>query len=149
MITTSSIVLWYCDNKWNFSIMKWEEPRQFQVGCSAPPPRGIHTIGILLYEPGTSFCQNYFCLTDGRWRERGRIVFYIICVFSTLVRMCEVTLGAMPVSLRRFAYDARSRCHSLVRLPWDGDSSSFIPLLARRKTKPGSRASLWNPWFPI
>ena len=44
-------------------------------------------------------------------------MFYIICVFSTLVRMCEVTLGAMPVSLRRFAYDARSRCHSLVRLP--------------------------------
>ena len=26
---------------------------------------------------------------------------------------CEITLGAIPVSLRRFAYDARSRCHSL------------------------------------
>ena len=28
--------------------------------------------------------------------------------------MCEVTLGVTPVSLRRFAYNARSRCHSLV-----------------------------------
>ena len=25
---------------------------------------------------------------------------------------CEVTLGVIPVSLRRFTYDARSRCHS-------------------------------------
>ena len=39
----------------------------------------------------------------------------------------EVTLGVILVSLRRFAYDARSRCHSFVRLRWDGDSS-FIPL---------------------
>ena len=44
---------------------------------------------------------------------------------------CEVTLGVIPVSQRRFAYyDARSRCHSLVRLRWDGDSS-FIPFFAR------------------
>ena len=27
---------------------------------------------------------------------------------------CEVTLGVTPVSLRRFAYNARSRCHSLL-----------------------------------
>ena len=27
---------------------------------------------------------------------------------------CGVTLGMTPVSLRRFAYRARSRCHSLV-----------------------------------
>ena len=29
---------------------------------------------------------------------------------------CEVTLGVISVSFRRYAYDARSRCHSLVCL---------------------------------
>ena len=33
--------------------------------------------------------------------------------------MCEVKLGVIPVSLRRLAYDARSRCHSLVWLRRD------------------------------
>ena len=32
---------------------------------------------------------------------------------------CEVTLSVIPVSLCRFAYDARSRCHSLVWLRRD------------------------------
>ena len=41
--------------------------------------------------------------------------------------MCEVTQGAKPVSLRRLASDARSRCHSLVWLRRDGDSSLFLP----------------------
>ena len=41
---------------------------------------------------------------------------------------CEVTLGVIPASLRRFAYDARSRCHSLLWLRRDGDSG-FTPLL--------------------
>ena len=53
---------------------------------------------------------------------------------------CEVTLGVIPASLRRFAYDARSRCHSLVWLISDGDSS-FIHFLARWTAKPGARAS--------
>ena len=37
--------------------------------------------------------------------------------------MCKVTLGVIPVSLLGFTYDARSRCHSLVWLRRDGDSS--------------------------
>ena len=53
---------------------------------------------------------------------------------------CEVTLGVIPVSLRSFAYDAHSRCHSLVWLRRDGDTS-FNPFLTGRETKPGARAS--------
>ena len=41
---------------------------------------------------------------------------------------CKVTLGVIPVSLLGFAYDARSRCHSLVWLRRDRDNS-FIPFL--------------------
>ena len=62
----------------------------------------------------------------------------------------EVTLGVILVSLRRFAYDARSRCHSFVRLRWDGDSS-FIPFFARSATEPGlvrSCLALKPPGFP-
>ena len=36
----------------------------------------------------------------------------------------------ITISLRRFAYDAGSRCHSLVWLRRDGDSS-FIPFLTQ------------------
>ena len=42
--------------------------------------------------------------------------------------MCKVTLGVIPVSLLRFAYDAGSRCNSLVWLCRDRDNS-FIPFL--------------------
>ena len=58
----------------------------------------------------------------------------------TVLPQCEVTLGVILVSLRRFAFDARSRCHSLVRLLLDGDSS-FIPFLARWATEPRARTS--------
>ena len=54
--------------------------------------------------------------------------------------MCEVTLGVIPISLRRFAYDARSRCHlSLTCLVAYRlrTCSSFIPFLARRRLNPG------------
>ena len=50
---------------------------------------------------------------------------------SKLKGVCEVTLGVIPVSLRRFACDVRCRCHSLVWLRRDGDSS-FISFPARR-----------------
>ena len=42
--------------------------------------------------------------------------------------MCKVTVGVIPVSLLRFAYDARSRCHSLVWLRRDRDNG-FIAFL--------------------
>ena len=45
--------------------------------------------------------------------------------------VCEATLGVIPVSLRKFACNVRCRCHSLVGLRRDGDSS-FIPFPARR-----------------
>ena len=59
---------------------------------------------------------------------------------SCVAAYCEVTLGVIPVSLRRFAYDARYRCHSHVWLLLDGDSS-VIPFLTRWATEPGARAS--------
>ena len=40
----------------------------------------------------------------------------------------EVTLGVTPVSLRRFAYRARSRCHSRV-FDAEIEDSCFIPYL--------------------
>ena len=46
----------------------------------------------------------------------------------------------------RFAYDARSRCHSLVMLRWDGDNS-FILFFARWTTGPRARAPE-TPVFP-
>ena len=58
---------------------------------------------------------------------------------SRLLR-CKVTLGVIPVSLLRFAYDARSRCHSLVWLRRDRDNS-FIPFHARRRLNLGLVAS--------
>ena len=42
--------------------------------------------------------------------------------------VCKVTLVVIPVYLLRFAYDARSRCHSIVWLRRDRDNS-FIPFL--------------------
>ena len=35
------------------------------------------------------------------------------CMLEHAERICEVALGVTSVSLRRFAYNARSRCHSL------------------------------------
>ena len=60
---------------------------------------------------------------------------------------CEVTLGVISVSLRRFAYDARSRSHSLVWLRRGGDSS-FIPFLTRRTLSLGLVPRSETPRFP-
>ena len=59
----------------------------------------------------------------------------------------EVTLDVIPVTLRRLAYDARSRCHSLVWLLLDGESS-FIPFLARWRLNPGLVPRPETPAFP-
>ena len=61
--------------------------------------------------------------------------------------MCEVTLGVIPVSLRSFAYDVHPRCHSLVWLRRDEDSS-FIPFLTRRRLNPGLVPRPETPGFP-
>ena len=62
--------------------------------------------------------------------------------------MCEVTLGVIPVSLLRFAYDARSRCHSLVWFRRDGDSS-FFSFPDTTETKPeGLAPPSETPGFP-
>ena len=54
--------------------------------------------------------------------------------------LCKVAMGVIPVSLPRFAYDARSRCHSLVWLRRDRENS-FIPFLARKRLSLGLVAS--------
>ena len=66
----------------------------------------------------------------------------------SVVGYCEVALGVIPVSLRRFAYDARSRCHSLfwLRRYWIQQLYSFP---CTTTTEPGARTSSWNLWFPI
>ena len=61
--------------------------------------------------------------------------------------MCEVTLGVIPVSLLRFAYDARSRHHSLVSCVEIG-YGSFIPFLAQRRLNPGLVPRHGTPDFP-
>ena len=80
----------------------------------------------------------------GHAAEQTRVLLvytWYIPTYANVKHNCEVTLGAIPVTLRRFAYDARSRYHSLVWLRLDGDSSR-IPFLARRATEPRARASL-------
>ena len=62
---------------------------------------------------------NIFLYTlDTFLRPNGRPLTrkYYTTIISTACDYGEVTLGVIPVSLRRLAYDARSRCHSLVRL---------------------------------
>ena len=56
-------------------------------------------------------------------------------LFGIIVRYAGYDTGIPP-----YKFDARSRCHSLIRLRWDGDSS-FILFFARRMTEPGARTS--------